>query len=94
MTKELTLKGLDEGYMGSERPEGALIHSDRGSQYCSREYWRLAKDIPWGSSAQLRTHRRQLFGVLWSVVLAVPVLFHNGLSIFTILSSKPAARLM
>lgn len=94
MTKELTLKGLDEGYMGSERPEGALIHSDRGRQYCSREYWRLTKGISGGNSARSRTNRRQLYGVLWSVVLAVPVLFHDGFSVFRMLSSKPAARLM
>ena len=38
MTKELVLKALDEAYMRSGRPKGALIHSDRGSQYCSHEY--------------------------------------------------------
>jgi hypothetical protein len=37
MTKELVLKALDEAYMRSGRPKGALIHSDRGSQYCSHE---------------------------------------------------------
>jgi putative transposase len=40
MTKELVLKALDEAYMRSGRPKGALIHSDRGSQYCSHEYWK------------------------------------------------------
>ena len=38
MTKELVLKALDEAYIRSGRPEGALIHSDRGIQYCSHEY--------------------------------------------------------
>jgi putative transposase len=41
MTKELVLKALDEAYMRSGRPKGALIHSDRGSQYCSHEYWKI-----------------------------------------------------
>jgi putative transposase len=40
MTKELVLKALDEVYMRSRGPKGALIHSDRGSQYCSHEYWK------------------------------------------------------
>lgn len=35
MRKELVLKALDEEYMGSERPEGALIHSNSGIRYCS-----------------------------------------------------------
>jgi len=38
MTKELVIKALNGAYLRSGRPRGVLMHSDRGSQYCSKEY--------------------------------------------------------
>lgn len=38
MTKELVLHALDSAYKRSRPPEGVILHSDRGSQYCSKDY--------------------------------------------------------
>lgn len=38
MTKELVLKALDRAYERKQPKEGVLHHSDRGSQYASKEY--------------------------------------------------------
>lgn len=38
MTKELVINALESAYKRSGQPCGVLIHSDRGSQYCSNEY--------------------------------------------------------
>ena len=38
MTKELVIACLKQARMHRGNPRGVLIHSDRGSQYCSRDY--------------------------------------------------------
>lgn len=38
MTKELALNALDDAYKHGGRAPGAILHSDRGSQYCSHAY--------------------------------------------------------
>ena len=43
MTKELVITALESAYMRVGRPRGVLIHSDRGSQYCSKDYQNLLK---------------------------------------------------
>lgn len=43
MTKELVIKALDDAWIRSGKPRGVLLHSDRGSQYCSHAYQRLLK---------------------------------------------------
>jgi putative transposase len=43
MTKELVIRALDQAYVRRMKPEGVLLHSDRGSQYCSHEYQNLLR---------------------------------------------------
>ena len=43
MTKELVITALEDAYLRSGRAPGVLIHSDRGSQYCSNEYQKRLK---------------------------------------------------
>jgi putative transposase len=43
MTKELVINALNSAYLRGGRSSGVLIHSDRGSQYCSNEYQKLLK---------------------------------------------------
>lgn len=43
MTKELAINALESAWLHGGRPRGVLIHSDRGSQYCSRDYQNLLK---------------------------------------------------
>jgi len=43
MTKSLVVEALEGAYLRAGRPTGVLIHSDRGSQYCSNEYQALLK---------------------------------------------------
>lgn len=43
MTKRLVINALNSAYLRSGRPSGVLLHSDRGSQYCSNEYQKLLK---------------------------------------------------
>lgn len=43
MNKELVIRALESAYLHAGRPTGVLIHSDRGSQYCSHEYQALIK---------------------------------------------------
>jgi len=38
MTRALVITALDNAYKFAAKPEGVLIHSDRGSQYCSYDY--------------------------------------------------------
>jgi putative transposase len=38
MTRELVINALDNAYKHAAKPKGVLIHSDRGSQYCSYDY--------------------------------------------------------
>ena len=45
MTKELPINALRSAWLHSGRPSGVLIHSDRGSQYCSNDYQALLKDF-------------------------------------------------
>jgi putative transposase len=43
MTKELVINCLNQACGRRGNPKGVLLHSDRGSQYCSHEYQRLLK---------------------------------------------------
>lgn len=38
ITKELVIAALEDAHGRSGQIEGCILHSDRGSQYCSREY--------------------------------------------------------
>ena len=44
MTKELVINALKGAWLRSGRPSGVLLHSDRGSQYCSLDYQTLLKN--------------------------------------------------
>jgi len=41
MTKNLVIDCLNQANIRRNNPRGVLLHSDRGSQYCSRDYRRL-----------------------------------------------------
>ena len=41
MTKELVIDCLYQANTRRNNPRGALVHSDRGSQYCSKDYQKL-----------------------------------------------------
>ncbi len=43
MTKDLVINALNDAYNRSGKPSGVIIHSDRGSQYCSNDYQLLLK---------------------------------------------------
>lgn len=43
MTKELVINALNSAYVRAGRPKDVLLHSDRGSQYCSHKYQILLK---------------------------------------------------
>ncbi|KAF0194135.1 MAG: hypothetical protein FD169_1992 [Bacillota bacterium] len=43
MTKSLVVEALESAYQRAGRPSGVIIHSDRGSQYCSIEYCALSR---------------------------------------------------
>jgi len=43
MTKELVISALDSAYLRAGRPTNVILHSDRGSQYCSNDYQNLIK---------------------------------------------------
>jgi putative transposase len=43
MTKELVLSALDQAYLRRKPGLGLIFHSDRGSQYCSREFRKTLK---------------------------------------------------
>lgn len=43
MTKHLVINALQGAYLRAGRPSGVLLHSDRGSQYCSHKYQKLLK---------------------------------------------------
>lgn len=43
MTKDLVINALNDAYNRAERPSGVILHSDRGSQYCSNDYQDLIK---------------------------------------------------
>lgn len=44
MTKELVISALKDAICHTRATSGCILHSDRGSQYCSLEYQALAKD--------------------------------------------------
>jgi len=44
MTKELIINALDDAINHSGNVKGCILHSDRGSQYCSNDYCRRAKE--------------------------------------------------
>ena len=44
MTKELVIQALKNAYSRYGTSPGCIIHSDRGSQYCSNEYQKLLKE--------------------------------------------------
>ena len=43
MRKELVINALNMALSNARRTEGVIVHSDRGSQYCSREFTQLLK---------------------------------------------------
>ena len=43
MTKQLVVDALQEAVNNSGNVEGCILHSDRGSQYCSLQYQQMAK---------------------------------------------------
>lgn len=44
MTKELVIAALKDAIRHAAVTEGCILHSDRGSQYCSLDYQALAKE--------------------------------------------------
>jgi len=44
MTAKLTIDALQMAIWRRKKPQGVIIHSDRGSQYCSHEYQKLLAD--------------------------------------------------
>lgn len=44
MTKDLVIRALEDAYKNSNKHSGAIMHSDRGSQYCSKEYQAKLKE--------------------------------------------------
>jgi len=43
MTKSLVINALNQANIRRHKPRGVMIHSDRGSQYCSYDYQKLLK---------------------------------------------------
>ena len=43
MTKQLVIDALQDAINNSGKVEGCILHSDRGSQYCSLQYQQMAK---------------------------------------------------
>lgn len=43
MTKDLVITALNSAYQRAGKPTGVILHSDRGSQYCSIDYQNLIK---------------------------------------------------
>ncbi len=43
MTKELVMNALTDAINRFGKTEGCILHSDRGSQYCSYEYQKLLR---------------------------------------------------
>ena len=41
MTKKLVIDALQMAIWGRKPPRGLIVHSDRGSQYCSHEYQKI-----------------------------------------------------
>ena len=45
MTKELVIAALKDAILYTKATEGCILHSDRGSQYCSLDYQALVKNM-------------------------------------------------
>lgn len=45
MTKELVINALEDAINHSGNVKGCILHSDRGSQYCSNDYSKRAKEV-------------------------------------------------
>lgn len=43
MTKDLVINALNSAYLRAGKPTGVILHSDRGSQYCSNYYQNMVK---------------------------------------------------
>ena len=43
MTKDLVITALNSAYLRTGKPKGVILHSDRGSQYCSNDYQDLIR---------------------------------------------------
>lgn len=43
MTKDLVINALNSAYLRAGKPNGVVLHSDRGSQYSSKDYQKLIK---------------------------------------------------
>ena len=50
MTKELVISALKDAIRHTHNTEGCILHSDRGSQYCSLDYQELVKEYGFISS--------------------------------------------
>ena len=50
MTKDLVISALKDAVRHTQSTEGCILHSDRGSQYCSLDYQALAKEHGFVSS--------------------------------------------
>ena len=53
MTKELVIAALKDAVRHTRSTEGCILHSDRGSQYCSLDYQALAKEHGFISSIRI-----------------------------------------
>ncbi|MBS3874077.1 MAG: hypothetical protein KGZ48_10815, partial [Dethiobacter sp.] len=65
MTRELVINALDNAYKHAAKPKGVLIHSDRGSQYCSPQQdpvWRETGQ--YGRESIAVTHLMSVLGML------------------------------
>ena len=58
MTKELVISALKDAIRHTQNTEGCILHSDRGSQYCSLDYQELAKEYGFISSMRMGQGRR------------------------------------
>ena len=54
MTSALVMKSFFRAVTGKRPSEGLTHHSDRGSQYCSRKYWKLTKQFKMMASMSRR----------------------------------------
>jgi transposase InsO family protein len=54
MASGLVMKSLFRAVARKRPPVGLIHHSDRGSQYCSRKYWKLIKQFKMKASMSRR----------------------------------------
>lgn len=57
MTKELVINALNDAVNHSGNVKGCILHSDRGSQYCSNDYSRKAKEAGFTMSMSRKGNR-------------------------------------